>query len=43
MFRWWPPKLKEFDIANDKAKDLFDAPLEDVGILEKSFSLKRMF
>lgn len=35
-------KLKEFDIANDKAIELFKA-LEDAGLLEKSFSLKRMF
>ena len=35
-------KLKEFDIANDRAKELFKA-LEQAGILEASFSLKRLF
>nr|WP_244525005.1 MULTISPECIES: hypothetical protein [Bradyrhizobium] len=35
-------KLKEFYIANDKATELF-AALEEAGLLEPSFSLKRTF
>jgi hypothetical protein len=35
-------KLKEFDIINAEAKQLFSA-LEDAGILDANFSLKRIF
>ncbi|SDF02058.1 hypothetical protein SAMN05216337_104276 [Bradyrhizobium brasilense] len=35
-------KLKEFGIANDKARHLF-AALEEAGIMEPSFSLRRTF